>query len=134
MLDIENITQLKLNFTKIASLKTNSLLPVVIQDANSKDVLLLAYINQKALEISLKTKILTLWSSSRNKLWIKGETSKNTFAIKKIMVNCEQNSLLFLVTPNKQGICHTKNSDGKYRQSCFYRELDFSSSQLKFIE
>ena len=93
----------------------------------SKEVLLLAYINQEALNQSLETKILTLWSSSRNELWVKGATSGNTFQITKIKVNCEQDSLLFFVRKNKQGICHTLDSHGKNRISCFYREIDFEN-------
>ena len=87
----------------------------------------IAYINQEALNQSLETKILTLWSSSRNELWVKGATSGNTFQITKIKVNCEQDSLLFFVRKNKQGICHTLDSHGKNRISCFYREIDFEN-------
>ena len=103
----------KRNSSKIATSKLNNLLPVVVQDEMSKEVLLLAYINQEALNQSLETKILTLWSSSRNELWVKGATSGNTFQITKIKVNCEQDSLLFFVRKNKQGICHTLDSHGK---------------------
>ena len=98
-----------------------------MQDETSKEVLLLAYINQEALSKSLKTRILTLWSTSRNKLWVKGATSGNTFQITKIKINCEQNSLLFFVKKNKHGICHTLDSHGKNRISCFYREIDFEN-------
>ncbi len=136
MQNIEKTKQLTLDFkrwnckkwdlSKIASLPLNNLLPVVVQDEISKEVLLLAYINQEALAKSLTTKILTLWSTTRNELWVKGATSGNKFQITKIKVNCEQNSLLFFVKKNKHGICHTLNSSGKNRESCFYREIDLT--------
>ena len=103
MQNIEETKQLILDFkkwdvSKIANSQINGLLPVVVQDETSKEVLLLAYINQEALSKSLKTRILTLWSTSRNKLWVKGATSGNTFqGFTKIKINCEQNSLLFFL-------------------------------------
>ncbi len=132
MQNIEETKQLILDFkkwdiSKIASSQTNGLLPVVVQDETTKEVLLLAYINQEALSKSLKTRILTLWSTSRNKLWVKGATSDNSFQVTKIKINCEQNSLLFFVKKNKHGICHTLDSRGKNRESCFYREIDFEN-------
>ena len=138
--NIEKTEQLILDFKKwsspqMASSLFNGVLPVVVQDETSKKVLLLAYINQEALSKSLETKILTLWSTSRNELWVKGATSGNKFQITKIKVNCEQNSLLFFVKKNKQGICHILDSNGKNRESCFYREIDLENpTKLNFNE
>ena len=122
------------NFIKNTSLKfKDGLLPVVVQSEKNKKVLLLAYVNKQALEQSIQTKILTLWSRSRNCLWVKGATSGNFFYITKIFIDCKQNSLLFVVYPKKGGICHTKNKKGEARESCFYRELNFKTNQLQLV-
>ena len=65
-----------------------------------------------------------LWSTSRRKLWIKGETSGDVLDLVEIRVNCEQNSLLYLVKPRRTGACHTRGPDGRTRRSCFYRALE----------
>jgi phosphoribosyl-AMP cyclohydrolase len=132
---IETTTQLNLNFTNNTSEKNNiKILPAVIQDEKSKKVLLIAYLNEEALQKSIDTKILTLWSRTRGELWVKGATSGNYFHIKKIFVNCEQNSLLFSVKAQKGGICHTKGKNKEARSSCFYRILDEETKKLVFCE
>jgi phosphoribosyl-AMP cyclohydrolase len=73
---------------------------------------------------SLKEGIVALWSTSRNELWVKGATSNQCFKLKKVLLNCEGNSLLFLVEPqNNAGFCHMKNDSGEHRKSCFFREV-----------
>ena len=64
-----------------------------------------------------------LWSTSRNELWVKGATSGDTLDLDDVRINCEQNSLLFLVTPRRKGACHTKDSNGESRISCYYRRV-----------
>ncbi|MXX03254.1 MAG: phosphoribosyl-AMP cyclohydrolase, partial [Gemmatimonadetes bacterium] len=91
-----------------------------------------AYINRQALDESLKTGIATFWSTSRNELWVKGATSGNALGIDEIRVNCEQNSLVFLVTPKGEGACHTRDAEGRYRTGCYYRRLE-SSGELEFV-
>ena len=107
---------------------TKGIIPVVVQEVDSREVILVAYINQQAFEESLKRKKLVLWSSSRNELWIKGATSGETFELLEAYVNCEQNSLLFIVRPERGGICHTKNSNGEPR-NCFYRRIDINNGK-----
>ena len=107
---------------------TKGIIPVVIQEVDSREVILVAYINQQAFEESLKRKKLVLWSSSRNELWIKGATSGETFELLEAYVNCEQNSLLFIVRPERGGICHTKNSNGEPR-NCYYRRIDINNGK-----
>ena len=107
---------------------TKGIIPVVVQEVDSREVILVAYINQQAFEESLKRKKLVLWSSSRNELWIKGATSGETFALLEAYVNCEQNSLLFIVRPERGGICHTKNSNGEPR-NCYYRRIDINNGK-----
>ncbi len=116
-----------------AAAGTKGLLPVAIQHADTLEVILVAYINQIAFEESLKRKQLVLWSSSRQELWIKGETSGETFALIEAFVNCEQNSLLFKVRPNRGAICHTKNLKGEAR-NCYYRRIDLETKELENLD
>ncbi|MEI9999892.1 MAG: phosphoribosyl-AMP cyclohydrolase [Verrucomicrobiota bacterium] len=117
--------ELQLDFTKLRKIaQTDSLVvPVVVQDADSKDVLVVAYANREALEHTIKTGLATFWSTSRNELWIKGKTSGDTLEIVDIRVNCEQNSLLYLVRMTGGGVCHTKDAEGHTRKTCYYRSL-----------
>ena len=101
-----------------------AVLPVVIQDNKTKDILILGYANKKALDHTIKTKKATLWSTSRNELWVKGDTSGQSLTITDIRVNCEQNSLLYLVNAPSEGACHTKDNSGKHRKTCYYRSLN----------
>ena len=97
--------------------------PVAVQDIDTKEVILIAYTNRQAMELTFKTRTLTLWSTSRNVLWEKGKTSGETFEVLEARVNCEQNSLVYLVRPRRGAICHTKNKAGKPR-NCYYRAIN----------
>lgn len=123
---LEEGTELCLDFEKIRHVAQSSqaVLPVVVQDIETKRVLLLAYANQQALEYALANKVATFWSTSRDELWIKGATSGDTLELVETYVNCEQNSLLYLVKPLGNGACHTKKPDGSTRESCYYRRID----------
>lgn len=135
MKELEEGTSLTLDFEKIDKMaqKQPGVLPVAVQNIDTKEVILVAYVNQKALEHSIQTKTATFWSTSRNELWIKGATSGETFELMDVFVNCEQNSLLYTVRPRRGGICHTKNGQGKPR-NCFYRKIDFDSMSLVNID
>ena len=113
---------MKLDFSKISKIQLE-VIPVVVQDATSKEVLIIGYANEEAVSTTIETKLATLWSTSRNELWIKGKTSGNSLEVVEIRVNCEDNSLLYLVNQNGEGACHTKDESGKARTSCFYRTL-----------
>ena len=104
--------------------------PVAVQNADSGELILVAYANEEALRHSIKTGNATFWSTSRHELWEKGATSGETFELLEVRVNCEQNSLLYLVRPRRSGICHTKNQKGEARSGCYYRKLDFGSMTL----
>ena len=92
------------------------LLPVITQDAVSKDVLMMAWINRQALEYTMETGFATYWSRSRQALWKKGETSGHLQHIEEIRIDCDGDTLLFLV--NQVGAaCHTG------RRHCFYFTL-----------
>jgi phosphoribosyl-AMP cyclohydrolase len=107
---------------------TNGVVPVVVQDFHTKDVLILAYANWDALQYTLEHQIATFWSTSRNELWIKGKTSGDILKLKEIRVNCDQNSLLYLVEPQKNGACHVKDKFDHSLPTCYYRTLKYDPS------
>ena len=129
---LEEGGELLLDFDKIKNLTRSgeSVLPVAVQDAGSKEILLIAYANEAALRHTIEKGVATFWSTSRNELWIKGATSGDTLEIVEIRVNCEQNSLLYIVRPLGEGACHTKGADGKARSSCFYRRIQDAQLEL----
>ncbi len=129
---IEETDELMLDFDKIAKIDpVNRVIPVAVQNLDTKEVILIAYVNEEALRESIKQRKVILWSTSRNKLWFKGAESGNTFTLHHIFVNCEQNSLVFQATPDKGGICHTSRNG--VPNNCYYRELDMETGKLKFI-
>ena len=133
--ELEEGQKLELDWNKLekAVAGTKGIIPVAVQNADTKEVILVAYINKLAFEESLKRKMLVLWSSSRQELWIKGLTSGETFELIEARVNCEQNSLLFIVRPNRGGICHTKNTKGEPRD-CYYRKIDLETRELENLD
>ena len=134
--ELEEGLELALDWQKLekAVAGTKGIIPVAVQHADTLEVILVAYINQQAFEESLKRRMLVLWSSSRQELWIKGATSGETFTLLEAYVNCEQNSLLFIVRPERGGICHTKNAAGAPR-NCYYRKINLDApSQLDNLD
>ena len=129
--DLEETDELRLDFDKLSqiSAKNMGVVPVAVQNADTNEVILVAYANKEALDLSIKTKIATFFSTSRNEIWIKGATSGAEFELTEVFVNCEQNSLVYKVRPKKENICHTKNQKGEAR-NCFYRKLDFDTKKL----
>ncbi len=123
--ELEEGSELRLDFTKLAKASAcgEDLLPAVAQDADSGEVLIVGYANRLALETALKDGKATFWSTSRNELWIKGATSGDFLEIMQVLVNCEQNSILYRVRPAGKGACHTKDSDGRARKGCYYRQI-----------
>lgn len=97
--------------------KNDGLVPVIVQDIHTNQVLMLAYMNEESLHLSLKTKLATYYSRSRKSLWCKGETSGHYQHIKEILVDCDNDTLLLKVE-QEGAACHT----GKY--SCFYRNIE----------
>lgn len=125
----------KLDFGKLAKVAATgqTLLPVIVQHADTGAVLTLAYANREALNRTLKDRVAVFWSSSRNELWIKGATSGDFLDLVDVRVNCEQNSLLYIVRPRGEGVCHTKGADGRARGTCYYRSLT-SVGQLSWVD
>ena len=103
--------------------ENEKLLPVVTQDFSTKEVLILSFVNKEAFEETRISGYATYWSRSRNELWKKGLTSGDMLRIEEIRINCEQNSFLFLVTPEGKGACHAKKEDGNPFSSCYYRRI-----------
>ena len=132
---LEEGTVAQIDFEKVrsAARSTHALIPVVIQDVDSHEVLFVGYANDLALEEALGSGRAVLWSASRDELWIKGATSGDILDLLEVRVNCEQNALLYLVRPRTGGACHTTALDGASRRTCFYRSLA-DVSTLEFID
>lgn len=133
MKQIEEGTDILLDFGKMQQVAQcgEALIPVAVQDAESKELLLVGHANEKALRYTLENGIAAFWSTSRNELWIKGATSGDKLQIVDILVNCEQNSLVYLVKLMGKGSCHTKQANGEARFTCYYRKI--SDGKLEFI-
>ena len=93
------------------------LVPAIVQDIFTGDVLMLAYMNEEALSKTIETGKAHYWSRSRNKLWLKGESSGNFQLVREIRIDCDEDAILLLVE-QIGGACHTG-----YR-SCFFRRID----------
>lgn len=102
----------------------DGLIPAVVQDAITKEVLMVAYMNEESLELTRKTGRATFWSRSRNELWEKGRTSGNFMYVKEMRIDCDADCLLILAEPAGPA-CHT----GK--KSCFYRNMEGSELDLE---
>ncbi len=128
--ELEEGTALTLDFTKLTKIggDGHQVVPVAVQDADTGEVLIVAYANHEALEATLERGEAVFYSTSRNEIWHKGATSGDTLAIVDVLVNCEQNSLLYRVRPNGQGACHTKDEAGKARAGCYYRTITSPST------
>jgi phosphoribosyl-AMP cyclohydrolase len=96
--------------------KGNGLIPVVVQDAKTKETLMLAYANREAVENTLNTGCATYWSRSRNEIWVKGATSGNTQKIVSVSADCDFDALLYVVE-QKGVVCHTG------ADTCFHNKL-----------
>ena len=132
--ELEEGSALKLDYSKLDKVasKKCDVVPVCVQDTKTGAVLILAYVNELAVAETFKRGVCVLWSTSRNELWVKGATSGDTLDLDEVRINCEQNSLVFLVTPRRKGACHTKDAAGNTRVSCYYRRVkrDPTSGEL----
>ena len=103
---------------------SQGLVPVIIQSNDTGEVLMLAYMNEEAMRKTLETGKVHFWSRSREKLWLKGETSGNFIYLKELWIDCDGDALLVKGSP-VSGVCHT----GYY--SCFYRRCEENSWRIK---
>lgn len=112
--------------------KRGGLVPTVVQDVKDGRILMLAYVNDLALKTTIAKGMATFWSTSRNELWTKGETSGDYLKIIEILTDCDQDALVYKVEPQGGGACHTQDPDtGKTRETCFYRQLDLVHGELR---
>ncbi len=102
---------MKLDFEKM-----NGLIPAVVQDYKTNEVLMVGFMNEEAWKKTMKTSKVTFWSRTKNELWTKGETSGNFLFVKKVYVDCDADTILIKAEP-KGPTCHT----GK--KSCFFKEI-----------
>ena len=132
--ELEEGKVLNLDFAKLRKVANceSDVLPAIAQDAQTGEVLIVGYANELALQTALECGMATFWSTSRNELWIKGKTSGDYLKIEGIYVNCEQNSILYKVTPAGKGACHTKDQAGIARTGCYYRRIKKDGS-LEFV-
>ena len=93
------------------------LIPAIVQDIDNGDVLMMAYMNEKSLEMTVDTGFTHFWSRSRQKYWKKGETSGNVQEVKEILYDCDMDTLLIKVKQHGGIACHTGN------RTCFYRKV-----------
>jgi phosphoribosyl-AMP cyclohydrolase len=135
MNELEEGTTLALDFKKLAKAVAArpDIIPVAVQHADTREVILVAYTNEIALNKAIAGRTAIFWSTSRNELWEKGKTSGETFDLLEVRVNCEQNSLVYVVRPRRGGICHTRNQHGQPR-NCYYRMLDFATGKLTHLD
>ncbi|MCX5848245.1 MAG: phosphoribosyl-AMP cyclohydrolase [Deltaproteobacteria bacterium] len=97
--------------------KGDGLVPAIVQDAETKEVLMMAYMNRESWEATLQTGKATYWSRSRQKLWLKGESSGHFQLIKDVFIDCDNDTILLQVKQLGEAACHTGY------KSCFYRKL-----------
>lgn len=114
--------------------KRGGLLPVIVQEAATKDVLMLGYSNREAFEKTISSGLATFWSTSRQELWTKGETSGDYLHVISVQIDCDQDAILYKVKLAGSGVCHTRNQYGQSRKSCFYRSYDLHNRTLDFLE
>ncbi len=111
----------QLNFSKSA----DGLIPAIAQDWQTGEVLMLAYINEESWKHTLETGKATYWTRSRKKLWVKGESSGNVQLVKEILVDCDEDTVIFKIDQVGDAACH----EG-YR-SCFFRKVE--DGELKVV-
>ena len=105
--------------TKSLKFDAQGLIPVIVQDAETDQVLMLAYMNAESLQLTLSMRETYFWSRSRNELWHKGATSGNVQHVVEVNADCDADTLLIRVTPAGPA-CHTGN------QTCFYQSIEES--------
>jgi phosphoribosyl-AMP cyclohydrolase len=108
--------------------KDAGLIPAIVQDAASGDVLMLGFMNREALEVTMRTGLVTFFSRSRQKLWTKGESSGQKLLLRELRFDCDRDSILARVELAGTAVCH----EG-YR-SCFFRRLNADGSEIVIAE
>ena len=107
--------------------KGGGLAPAIAQDVKTGKVLMMAYMNQEALEVTLKEGRACYWSRSRKELWRKGATSGDVQIVREVLIDCDMDTILLMVDQQGDGACHTK------KWSCFFRRIN-QEGEIKEIE
>jgi phosphoribosyl-AMP cyclohydrolase / phosphoribosyl-ATP pyrophosphohydrolase len=120
---MENIDKqnLQLDFKKYEE----GMMPVIVQDEKTGQIMMLGFANEEAYEETLKTQKATFWSRSRNELWTKGITSGDTLSVKRIFTDCDTDTLIYEVSVDGAGACHIPEF-----WSCFEREIDLNNGRI----
>ncbi len=105
----------------------NDLIPAIVQESSSNKVLMLAYMNKEAIELTLKTNLAHYYSRSRKKMWKKGESSGNLQHVKEIYLDCDLDTILLKVVQDGGCACHTG------RESCFFNRVDIDEKPSEVI-
>ena len=116
---IEHGSELMLKFN------SDGLIAAVVQDHETGEILMLGYMNDKALHLTLETGKATFWSRSRQQLWTKGETSGNYLNVHEILIDCDQDAVVVKATMEGDSTCHTG------AKSCFYRKINHVNNGIK---
>ena len=99
--------------------KLDGLIPAVVQDETSNEVLMVGFMNDEAWQLTQQTGYVTFFSRTRNKLWMKGETSGNRLAVRQVLLDCDEDTVLIKVRREGDGnVCHTG------QRTCFYTEIE----------
>lgn len=120
MTKADETTQIQLKFD------ANGLIAAIAQDHQSREILMLAWMNQDALDKTMETGEAHYWSRSRQELWHKGATSGAVQIVKDVLIDCDQDAVILLIDQKSSGACHTG------RPSCFYRRI--KNGTLEFID
>ena len=106
MKELEEGNTLALDFNKLTKAISTcpGVIPVAVQHVDTREIILIAYTNEAAMKKAIAERTAIFWSTSRNELWEKGKTSGETFDLLEVRVNCEQNSLVYIVRPRRGGI------------------------------
>jgi phosphoribosyl-AMP cyclohydrolase len=114
----------KFNMIQLDFEKTGGLIPAIAQDDTSGEILMLAYMNQEAFDATLSTGTATYYSRSRQKLWIKGETSGNVQRVNEIRIDCDNDTILLKVEQIGGAACHTGH------RTCFHKKIENGSARI----
>ena len=103
--------------------KADGLVPAVVQDAGSGAVLMVGYMNAEALRATLGTGVVTFWSRSKRRLWVKGESSGHTLKLVELLTDCDRDAIVARALPQGPGVCHEGYA------TCFFRRLAADGSE-----
>ncbi len=104
------------NLLEQVKFDSSGLIPAVVQNIKSEEILMVAYMNRFSLDMTMESGLATFWSRSRQEVWVKGKTSGNTLSVQTILMDCDADTLILRVVPAGPA-CHTGE------RTCFFREL-----------